>query len=448
MAPAAAEPITFEGARVARSAYSAKYRTLSVRGSLIENVSAPGLGEMRRLPGDGVTIDLSGLVVLPGLINAHDHLDFSLFPRLGKGPYPTWREWAADIHRSEESRIEECLRVPLETRLWCGSIRNVLSGVTTVSHHNPYLEQIFRAGLPVNVPDNYGWVHSLAEIHKLVERFVQTPLEWPFILHLAEGTDQASQQEFDVLEHLVSVNESLVLVHCVGLTLRQLDCVAKRGTGIVWCPTSNLFTLGTTLTAEQILRLPNVALGTDSPLTAAGDFLDEIRFVHRELGVPAPFAYDLATSRAARLLRLQKGEGNLRMASKADLIVARDMHLTPAETLVQMYWRDIELVMEGGRIVLVSASLAERIPTELKDGMESIMVDGVERLIRAPVRNLLRQACLSLERTRTIGGRRLVLAEANGRSSVRHQSSSDDAPITARNGCFSSEVVNLRNDCH
>jgi hypothetical protein len=36
---------------------------------------------------------------------------------MGQGPYPRWREWAADIHRSEESTIEECLRVPLETRL-------------------------------------------------------------------------------------------------------------------------------------------------------------------------------------------------------------------------------------------------------------------------------------------------------------------------------------------
>ncbi len=438
LAPAATELLTFEGARVARSAFSAKYRTFSVRGPLIENLFMPGVGEItQRRPGDGATVDLAGFMVFPGLINAHDHLDFSLFPRLGQGPYPSWREWAADIHRSEESRIAECLRVPRETRLWWGGIRNLLCGVTTVSHHNPYLEQVFRAGFPVQVPDECGWVHSLAEIHKVVERFAQTPLESPFILHLAEGTDQASQQEFDVLGHLVPVNERLVLVHCVGLTAQQWESAANSGTGIVWCPSSNLYTLGSTLSAERVRNLPNVALGTDSPLTVSGDLLDEIRFVHEELGVPAPFVYDLATSKAARLLRLRQGEGDLQTGSKADLIVARDKQLTPAEALVQMSWRDIELVMEGGRVVLLSASLAEHIPAELRDDMESIFVDGVERLIRAPVEKLLRQACPSFEGTPSISGRRLTLTKTNRSPDGRHQPSSDGTAIAARDDCFS-----------
>src|SRR5208282_5977808 len=208
----------------------------------------------------------------------------------------------------EESRIAESLRVPLETRLSFGGIRNLISGVTTVSHHNPFLDQVFRGDFPVHVPHGYGWAHSLAE-----------------------RTDQASQREFDVLEHLVPLNEHLMLVHCVGLTPAQWETAVNSGTGIVWCPSSNLYTLGKTLAAEQILKLPNVALGTDSPLTAAGDLLDEIRFVHEELGVPARFVYDLVTTKAARLLRLRNGEGNLQTGSKADLIIARDRHHTPAE---------------------------------------------------------------------------------------------------------------------
>jgi cytosine/adenosine deaminase-related metal-dependent hydrolase len=401
--------ITFAGGRVARSAFNAKHRTLSVRGSLVESVCMPRIGETQRSPGSEVKIDLSGFMVFPGLINAHDHLDFSLFPRMGDGPYPSWREWAADMHCSEESRIEECLRVPRETRFWWGGVRNLLSGVTTVSQHDPYLRQVFQSDFPVHVPAEYGWAHSLAEAHRVVERLRQTPPGWPFLLHLAEGTDQASERELDVLEHLVSLDERMVLVHCVGLTPQQWESVAGNGTGIVWCPSSNLYTLGRTLSTEQILKLPNVALGTDSPLTATGDLLDEIRFAHEELLAPAPFIYDLVTARAARLLRLRDGQGNLQAGCKADLVVARDRQVMPAEALVQMSWRDIELVMERGRIVLLSASLAERIPNALKEGMERICVDGVERLLRAPVRKLLSQTCVSLGRTPTIGGRELTV---------------------------------------
>ena len=48
---------------------------------------------------DGHDLDLSGLEIMPGLINAHDHLHFALFPQLGSGPYANATEWAHDIYR-------------------------------------------------------------------------------------------------------------------------------------------------------------------------------------------------------------------------------------------------------------------------------------------------------------------------------------------------------------
>jgi cytosine/adenosine deaminase-related metal-dependent hydrolase len=93
----------------------------------------------------------------------------------------------------------------------------------------------------------------------VVERFHQKPDDWPFILHLAEGTDEASQRELDVLESLVPLSERIILVHCVGLTPRQRERVASSGVGVVWCPSSNLYTLGGTLAVDQISIFPNIA---------------------------------------------------------------------------------------------------------------------------------------------------------------------------------------------
>ena len=68
-----------------------------------------------------------------------------------------------------------------------------------------------------------------------------------------------------------------------------------------------------------------MVLGSDSPLTAAGDLLDEIRFAHTHIGLDANSIYAMVTNRAADVLRLRRGEGTLRPGSVADIVVVRDM---------------------------------------------------------------------------------------------------------------------------
>src|SRR5437762_12680282 len=66
----------------------------------------------------------------------------------------------------------------------------------------------------------------------------------------------------------------------------------------------------------------------------------------------------MVTTDAAGILRLTRGEGAIREQAVADLLVVRDRGRTPAETLFDM---QPELVMVGGRIRLISPSLARRV---------------------------------------------------------------------------------------
>ncbi len=92
--------------------------------------------------------DLSGFMILPGLVNAHDHLEFNLFPRLGRGPYPNAVAWAEEIFKPSEEPIASHLRLPKHIRLWWGGLKNLLNGVTSVAHHNPYDPTVFSRSFP------------------------------------------------------------------------------------------------------------------------------------------------------------------------------------------------------------------------------------------------------------------------------------------------------------
>ena len=102
----------------------------------------------------------------------------------------------------------------------------------------------------------------------------------------------------------------------------------------------------------MVRSLNKVVLGSDSPLTAAGDLLDEIRFARTQIGLHANSIYGMVTNQPADILRLRRGEGRLRPGSAADMLVVRDRGLSPAETLAQLTVDQVELVITAGRVQL------------------------------------------------------------------------------------------------
>jgi cytosine/adenosine deaminase-related metal-dependent hydrolase len=337
--------LILKGAKVAVNAGQAERRDLVLRRGRVFFLD--------RYSSKECTVDLSGFLVLPGLINAHDHLEFNLFPRIGRGPYPNASTWAKDIFHPNESPIKECLAVPKYLRLFWGGIKNLLSGVTSVAHHNPYQADVFDTEFPVRVVKQFGWAHSLAFSPDWEDRFRQTPTGIPFILHLAEGTDVEARREIYRLDQSGALGPSTVLVHGVALETEDLPLLRSRGIALVWCPSSNCFTLGRTVSKEVLDSSIPILLGTDSALTAAGDLIDELQ-IARESVDPARL-YKMVTSTAAGVLRLNSGEGYIRHGGIADLLVVPDTGQAPADALMTLR---PELVLLGGQIRLVSGNLA------------------------------------------------------------------------------------------
>jgi hypothetical protein len=135
-----------------------------------------------------------------------------------------------------------------------------------------------------------------------------------------------------------------------------------------------------------------VALGSDSPLTADGDFLDEVRFTMRCCAISPQQAWRMATGEPAAVLRLHEGEGSIRVDGRADLVAVHDTGCDAPERLRTLTAADVEFVMIGGRVQLASKAVLQRLPAAAIRELEPLWVDGAIRWLRAPIKELLARA--------------------------------------------------------
>lgn len=351
------------------------------------------------LNGSHTALDLSGHLLLPGLVNAHDHLEFNLFPQLGKGPYPNATEWARDIYHPDRSPIREHLRVPKPVRLRWGALKNLLSGVTTVCHHNPYEPEVFGPDFPVRVVRRFSWAHSLDFSPDLAQRLRQAPPEDPFLVHCGEGTDRHAQREVRALDALGALSRRTAIIHGVALTRAGLALMRRRRAALIWCPTSNLTTLGRTVPASVLRTNIPMALATDSALTAGVDLLDELAVARQYLDEDR--LYQMVTRQPARILRLPGSQ------IKGDLIAVRSASRTPAGALLD---GSIALVMVGSRIRLIAPDLAQQLPPKMRARLQPLAIEGRPPvLVDADVRRLYRAAARHLGSELRLAGKRVLV---------------------------------------
>jgi amidohydrolase family protein len=337
-------------------------------------------------------IDLSGFLIMPGLVNAHDHLQFALYPRLGDPPYRNYIDWGADIHDKYSNVIAKHRTVPKDVRLWWGGIRNLLCGATTVSHHDPLWPELQREDFPVKVVQQYGWGHSLALGGDLRRARSATPEGSAFVVHACEGVDEQAREELFGLDRMGLLDASTVLVHGLAINKQGIALMRERGASLIVCPSSNSFLFEKLPDMALFGTLENVVLGNDSPLTAEGDLLDEIRFAIRSCGVSSERAYRMVTEAPAAVLRLRDAAGSIKISGPGHLIAVRDTGHNAADRFQTLSMADIEFVMIGDRVQLASESIVERLPAQTREGLEALWIDGTIRWLRAPVKELLRKA--------------------------------------------------------
>ncbi|MDX6270372.1 MAG: 5-methylthioadenosine/S-adenosylhomocysteine deaminase [Acidobacteriota bacterium] len=176
------------------------------------------------------------------------------------------------------------------------------------------------------------------------------------------------QRNIAYLSSLGLAAPHVALAHCVHLNADELDILARTGTHVLHCPSSNLkLGSGVAPIVEMLARGVSVSLGADgAPCNNRLDMFTEMRtaallqkVTHGADALPARRVLRMATIDGARALGLEAETGTLEVGKRADLIVlALDrLHLTPRPDIVSAVVyaaeaADVRTVVIDGQVVM------------------------------------------------------------------------------------------------
>jgi hypothetical protein len=279
--------------------------------------------------------------------------------------------------------------VALDERLLIGGLKNLLSGVTTVAHHDPLYPFLVGEHFPTSVLAHYGWSHSLYidGDEQVRNSYLRTPPDWPWIIHAAEGVDEEAAGEFDRLDALGCVGANTLVVHGIVLGAAQRRRLETASAGLIWCPSSNSRLFGRTAEVAELVRRGRVALGTDSRFSGSQDLLCEIKAAREATALEAGALESLVTRDAAALLRLSD-RGTLKIGARADLLV-----LPRGMALATACRADVRLVVLAGRALYADADYARLVAPA--NHWAEIRVDGKPKMLESGLAAALRAASVS-----------------------------------------------------
>ncbi len=317
-------------------------------------------------------IDFGNAAIIPGLVNAHTHLDLS-GTRGMVPPTPNFVDWLRQVIDYRRTRtpdqtatdirdgLDECLRLgttligdiasggmswdALATaRTWAVCFREVL-GLPSERVHPTWADVVSWMAAHPDTPTCRAGVspHASYSVHKaLIEAAARL---WPICIHLAETQAERELLEsqtgpfvsflsdlgvwdpwglapsFDWIAWKASRSPAALFAH--GNYLSPTTPIAPNST-IVFCPrTHAAFGHAPHRFAEMLADGIRVALGTDSLASNPDlDVLAEARFVHAKYPrVGGEEILRMATINGAEALGFDRATGSLEANKSADLVV-------------------------------------------------------------------------------------------------------------------------------
>ena len=365
------------------------------------------------------SIDASGCLVLPGLINTHTHLAMTLLR--GRADDVTLQgflervlKWEAElltpknVAAAVRLAVAESVRAGVTSALdmyWFHEAAEQAARETGWRlHTGPTFMDVPEPPDRIAYEDRLDWArrdlvargearpglrpilfaHSTYTLapDQLVE-IAALAREFGALLHIhaAENPTEVATVEVkygkrpvELLDSLGLLGPDLLLAHAVDLTGLEIAALARTGTSVAHCPVSNLkLGCGIAPVPRLLSAGVTVGLGTDGAVSSNTlDVLGAVRqaaLVHKAGGDPtavgAEQAVRMATIEGARALGLGDHLGSLEVGKRADLVVLdlnaphlRPLH-DPWSTLAYAaHSADVRDTVVDGRVLMRNRTLA------------------------------------------------------------------------------------------
>lgn len=338
--------------------------------------------------------------IYPGLIELHNHLAYNILPRWSVPQrYTSRSQWGR--HPDYRRLISGPLGVLGKVGMLPAIVRYteakcLLSGTTT-SQGIALFSNAGTARAYRGVVRNVEWsdasdlpeaVTRIADVEAAdVEAFfMRLRRSSCLLLHLSEGTDEATRQTFLSLQRADdswAITPALVGIHAIALRDEDVVTLATHGGAVVWSPLSNLTLYGRTADLASWRRHGlRVGLGADWSPSGSKNLLAELKVARAVSRLQGGVYSDaelvaMATTNAASILGWASKLGAIQAGAHADLLVVRGTSGDPYARLLEAAETDISLVVIGGIRRFGLARLM--LPFEL--GMEQLVVGRAPRIL-------------------------------------------------------------------
>jgi len=297
------------------------------------------------------------------LINSHDHLVGNWTPQAGdKRPYPNSHIWVEDMKESQSflERNKFWLNdgsfvlsaPPALTVARLGAYKNLFSGCGIVQDHGPLQQDSYYEAMPIKVIKRYRQCHSLTLGNWWGGESPQKEMElsggeMPFIVHLGEGTDEITHQEFAQLKSNGLLKENTLMIHGIAFSEDDIIDIARAGASVCWCPSSNFYLIGKTFDITSAIKHnANVVIGTDSTMSGAINLIGEFDLIRQKFPQISPRElYRMVTENAVKALYLPPRYAKLDPENAENLLLVDQNNSDPFENLMNLKMSEIKLLV-------------------------------------------------------------------------------------------------------